>query len=77
MKPFYSEQDLHERLLRFEQRYGLSSEEFLRLYEKSGATVAGEWVYLTVPRYGLWAVSVADAFVWAGLCHRLGIGGGD
>jgi len=74
MKPSYSEQDVYERLRHFERRYGMSSEDFIRLYESS-ARVAGAWVYLTVPRYRL--VRVDDAFIWAGLCHRLGIGGGD
>jgi hypothetical protein len=66
---------LRERLRDLERRYGLPSEEFIRLYEKSGATVAGGWVYLTVPGYGLWAVSVEDAAVWSDLCRRLGIRG--
>jgi hypothetical protein len=76
MKRCYTGGGLRERLLHFERRYGLSSEGFIRLYE-GHVKFASQWVYLTVPKYGLCAVKADDAFVWAGLCHRLGIGGGD
>jgi hypothetical protein len=73
----HAEDDLRERLLRFERRYGLSSEEFLEVYgseEQPEVVPVRRWIACLRIKGRL--VSVEDAAVWVDLCRRLGIGGG-
>jgi hypothetical protein len=77
MSHSYAEDDLRERLLRYERRYGMSSEEFLEAYESEEPEVVPVRRWVACQRIKGRLVSVDDAFVWVDLCHRLGIGGGD
>jgi GAF domain-containing protein len=67
----WQEEDLREALRALEERYGLSSEDFIRLYEASGQRViADRWLHLPAPDQRSWVLILEDALLWAALYHR-------